>query len=108
MCNDVVTPALKDGYHIIQNGYYTKCSSTVQRFSCNRCDPYKGDIKHSTSKTFWLKYFHNDAKNICDPQGRKMSRRIITQRVVYNKCKCSFFSIEYDSFEFYLAPKVGN
>ena len=37
-----------------------------------------------------------------------MSRRTITQKATNNKYKCFFFfAIKYDSFWFYLAPKVG-
>ena len=35
-----------------------------------------------------------------------MSKRKIIQRAVNNKYKCSFLQIKYDSFGFYLAPKV--
>ena len=91
LCNDIATAAIKSGYHIIRNGYYTIRGSTAQRFSCNKCVPYKGDVKHRTSKTFRSKSFHNDAKNTRGPEGKKMSRRTITQRAINNKCKCSFF-----------------
>ena len=109
LCNDIATTVIKDGYHIIRNGYYTVGSSTAQRYSCNRCVPYKGRVKHCSSKTFRSKSFCNEAKKTCGPQGKKMSRRTITQRSTNNKCKCPlFFAIKYDSFGFYLAPKVGN
>ena len=78
LCNNIATTAIKDEYHIIRYGYYTICSSTAQRFSCNRCVPYKGDVKHCNSKTFRSKSYHNDAINTRDPQGEKMSRRTIT------------------------------
>ena len=46
LCNDIATTAIKEGFHIIRNGYYNIRGSTAQRFSCNRCVLYKGDVKH--------------------------------------------------------------
>ena len=102
--NDRATAAIKDGYHIIRNGYYTICGSTAQRFSYNRCVPYKGYVKHCSSKTFRSKGYHKNAKNTCGPQGKKMGRRTITHR----DSNVSFFAIKYDSFGIYLAPTMGN
>ena len=72
LCNNIATIAIKDGCHIIRNGYYAICGSTAQRFF-NRCVPYKGDVKHCCSKTFRSKSFHNDDKNTRGPLGKKMS-----------------------------------
>ena len=88
LCNDITTSALKDGYLIIRYGYYTIRDPTAQRFSYNRCVPYKGDMKHHSSKSFRPKIFYNDAKNICGPKGKKMCRTTIP---ILNECKCSFF-----------------
>ena len=82
LCNNIPIIALKDGYHIIRYEFYTIHGSTVKRFSCNSCVPYKGDVKHRSSKRFRLKCFHNDAKNTCGPVGRKMRRRTMTQGAV--------------------------
>ena len=78
LCNDIAITAIKDGCHIIRNGYYTIRSATAQGFSYNMCVPYKGDVKHRSSKPFRSTSFHNDAKNTCGPQGKKMSRRTIS------------------------------
>ena len=69
--------------------------------------PCKGDVKHCRPIFFKLTSFHNDAKNSRGMKGKKMNRKTIPQRAVNNKCKCLFFAIKYDSFGFYLAPKVG-
>ena len=107
-CNNIATTALKHGYDIIINEYYTIRGSTAQNCSYNRFVPCKSDVKHCSSNTFRTKRFHNDAKNTCGPQGKKMSRRIISLRAANNKCKCSYFCNQYNSFGFQLAPKVGN
>ena len=78
LCKNIATTALKDGYHIIRSGYYTICGSTAQSVSCNRCVPYKGDVKYHNSRTIWLKSIHNDAKNTCGLEGKNMSRRTKT------------------------------
>ena len=91
LCNNIATTAIQDGYHIIKNEYYSICSSTAQRCSCNRCVPYKGDMKHRCSKTFRSKRFHHDAKNTCGLQGKNMGWKTITQRATNYKCKSSLF-----------------
>ena len=69
--HDIATTAFKGWYHIIRNGYYTIRGSAAQRYTCNRCVPYKGDVKYCNSKNFRLKIFHNDAKNTRGPEGKK-------------------------------------
>ena len=59
LCNDIATTAIKEGFHIIRNGYYNIRGSTAQRFSCNRCVLYKGDVKHCNSESYRLKSFHH-------------------------------------------------
>ena len=73
LCNNITTTAIKDGYHIIRNGYYSIRGLTAQRIACIMCVPYKGNVKHHSSKTFRSKRFHNYAKNSCGLQGKNMS-----------------------------------
>ena len=71
LCNDISTTAIKDRYHIIRNRYYDICGSTAQRFSCNRCVPYKVYFKHCNSKPFRSKVFIMMLKLLVVPRVKR-------------------------------------
>ena len=63
LCKDLATSAINYGYQIVNNTFYNVGGLTDNRFSCNRCIQYKGDIKCRQLTLFCAKTFHNDAIN---------------------------------------------
>ena len=45
LCKDVAPSAINHGYQIVKNGFYDVGALAANRFPCNRCIQYKGDIK---------------------------------------------------------------
>ena len=72
LCKDLATSAIKQGYQIVKNGFYSASGLTTYRFSCSRCLQYNGNINFHKSTSFCQIIFHNDAKNIHGLMGRKM------------------------------------
>ena len=109
LCKDLATSAINHGYQNVKNGLYIVGGLSVKGFSCSKCIQYKGDIKCQQLTLFCSKTFHNDAINSWGIIGEIMSCRSVTQRPIDNVCKCSFFfSVQFDEFGYFLAPRVGN
>ena len=87
---DLATSAIKQGYQIVQKGFYPVGGLTTNRFSCNRCIQYKGNIKFRKSTFFCQKIFHNDTRNTRGLIGREMCHLTITQRAIW-KISNAFF-----------------
>ena len=79
------------------------------RFSCSRCEIYRGNPYERSNLNYRKLSFRNDKSNCRAGEGKTLPRKTTTKRALHPSQRCKFFfTVHYDTDGFYVLPNRGN